>query len=520
MTTPTRRDLFRAGAAGLTVAALGSTATAATTDTAERSFHYDHILGTSLDVWVVGSASAAAVAETAALDEIERLRKVFSLHDAESELSRLNRASGPFKASADLMTVLREYYRWEAHSGGALSAQIGGITRAWDTANGTEPDSAALARAVRRIQTNGWSIGDDGTTVTRHTDQPFNLNSVAKGYILQLTAFVVERVAGISAGLVNLGGDMAGWGEQEWTLGVQDPFSPAENAPPLTRIRLKNQAVATSGGYMRTYTANGTTHSHILDPRTGRPADGIVSATVIAADCVTANPLATTLCVLGVTDGLRLAERLGAAALIVDADGREHRTGSFIRFELPTGDDKKDDKKPDEAKKDEKTPAEPKKDDKKAEAWPADYQVALNFELPNIGGGRYRRPYVAFWIEDADGKAVRTVAVWGNSPKWLGTMSGWWKLGQENKELCKAVCKATRAPGKYELVWDGKDDAGKAVPQGTYTVKLEVHREHGKDDLQTVKIECGAKDAKETIDKKSEVNDSTVVYAKKEKKAK
>ncbi len=518
--TPTRRDLFRAGAAGLSVAALGSTASAAA-DSAERSFHYDHILGTSLDVWVVASATAAAVAETVALDEIERLRIVFSLHDPESELCRLNRASGPFKASADLMAVLREYGRWGAYSGGALSAQIGGITRAWDTANGGEPDAVALARAVRRIQTNGWTIGGDGYTVTRHTDQPFNLNSVAKGYILQLAAFAVESVAGISAGLVNLGGDMAAWGDREWPLGVQDPFSPAENAPPLARIRLKNQVVATSGGYMRQYTANGRTHSHILDPRTGRPADGVVSATVIAADCVTANPLATTLCVLGVADGLRLAERLGAAALVVDADGREHRTGSFINCELP-GKGANPDREVggDEKKADEKKPDEAKKDDKKAEPWPADYQVTLAFELPNIGGGRYRRPYVAFWIEDADGKAVRTVAVWGNSPKWLATMSSWWKLGQENKELCKAVCKATRAPGKYELVWDGKDDAGKALPQGTYTVKLEVHREHGKDDLQTVKVECGAKDAKATMDKKAEVNDSTVVYAKKEKKDK
>jgi FAD:protein FMN transferase len=82
----------------------------------------------------------------------------------------------------------------------------------------------------------------------------------------------------------------------------------------------------------------------------------------------------------------------------------------------------------------------------------------------------------------------------------------------------KAVCKATRAPGKYELVWDGKDDGGKALPQGTYTVKLEVHREHGKDETQSGKIECGAKEAKETMAKKTEVEESAVKYAKKAEK--
>jgi thiamine biosynthesis lipoprotein ApbE len=505
MPTPNRRDLFRAGAAGLGAVALANPALATAADVTERSFHYDHVLGTSLDVWVAGSASAAA-AETVALDEIERLRVVFSLHDADSELSRLNRATGPVAVSADLLAVLNEYTRWQHLSGGACNAQVGGLTWAWDRANGSEPDAAALARAVRRIQSAGWTT--DGNTVTRRTDQPLNLNSIAKGYILQKAADAIKGVAGISGGVVNLGGDLTVWGTAQ-TLGVQNPFTPAENAPPLTTIRVENQAVATSGGYMRNYVVGGHKRSHILDPRTGQPADAVAAATVVAADCTTANVLATTLCVLGV-DGLQLAEKLGAAALVIAADGTEHRTGSFIRFELPTGDEKKpDDKKPDDKKP----------DDTKAEAWPADFQVTLSFELI-APTARARKPYVAFWVENADGKAVRTVAVWGNSPKWLPTMSSWWKVGKDDKNLLKAVCKATRAPGKYELVWDGKDDAGKALPQGTYTIKLEVHREHGKDETQSGKLECGPKDAKLTMDKKTEVGETVAVYAKKEKKEK
>ena len=195
---------------------------------------------------MVGPASAAERAEAVALDEIERLRQVFSLHDADSELCRLNRAGGGFDASPDLLAVLNEYTKWQAVSGGVLNAQVGGLTWAWDRANGTEPDAAALDRAVKRIASAGWAI--DGTTVTRRTDQPLNLNSIAKGYILQKAADAVMRVAGISAGLLNLGGDMAAWGDREWTLGVQDPFSPAENAPPLSRVALKNQAVATVQG--------------------------------------------------------------------------------------------------------------------------------------------------------------------------------------------------------------------------------------------------------------------------------
>jgi len=79
---------------------------------------------------------------------------------------------------------------------------------------------------------------------------------------------------------------------------------------------------------------------------------------------------------------------LGVAALVIDADGKEHRTGSFVQFEMLMDDEKK----PEEKKPDDK-----KKDDKKAEPWPDDYQVTLNFELPTPSGGRARKPYVAFW---------------------------------------------------------------------------------------------------------------------------
>src|SRR5262249_33076451 len=96
----TRRGLLRAGLAGFG-ATWGAAAAAPLT---ERSFHFDHILGTSLDVWVRGGSLDAA--EQACLDEIERLRRVFSVHDSESELSRLNRADGPFTASDDLASVL------------------------------------------------------------------------------------------------------------------------------------------------------------------------------------------------------------------------------------------------------------------------------------------------------------------------------------------------------------------------------------------------------------------------------
>ena len=506
MISPSRREAFQIGAVGVAAVAHGSSAPAAVASGAEFSFHYDHVLGTSLDGRVIATRDAATVAERAALDEIERLRAVFSVHDSDSELSRLNRAGGAFPASADLLAVLHEYERWQRLTGGACNGQVGALTRAWDQSAkaSAEPDATALAAVVKRIGSPGWRI--DGNAVTRLTDQPLNLNSIAKGYILHRAVEAMKAVPGVSAGLLDLGGDLCAWGDHDWFVGVQHPFRPADNATPLTTVRLRSTSVATSGSYQRWYAVNGERRSHILDPRTGRPADGVAGATVIAPDGVTANVLATSLCVLGPAGLGLVADIPGAAALLIEADGREHRTPNFVTHERPT-EPREDDKK------------DGKKEDKKGEAWPTDYEVTVKLELPTMGG-RYRRPYVAIWVEDADGKVVRTVTVWGNNPRWISTLSGWWKVGKEDAKLVKAVTRATRAPGKYEVAWDGKDDAGKALPQGTYKIYVEVHREHGKDVTQSGKLECKAEAAKLTLEKNAETAETTVEYAKKEKKEK
>ncbi len=506
MNRVTRRQALKAGLAGLAAVTVGSpTSQAATTALHEGSFHYDHVLGTSLDVWVHASEPATTEAvEHLVLAEIERLRGIFSTYDPNSELSRLNRTDQPVAVSNDLRAVLGEYEVWQRRSRGACSAQTGALVKLWADAErcGIQPDAATLEALAR--QTGETAFHLNGDTVTRLTDQSLNLNSVAKGYILQrTTAAVRSNIPDVTALLLNLGGDLCGWNPAGWIIGVQDPFRPEENAVPLTVMRLQAVAVATSGGYQRGYTVSDRHYSHLIDPRTGWPADAVAAATVTAADSVTANVLATTLCILNPADGLRLvAATLGAECLIVTPDGQQLRSAGFAAFELPADDSpKKDGDQPDKATGD---------------PWPDDYQVTVNLELPKPEGGRARRPYVAVWVEDADGKAVRTVTVWGDNRRWLSELSGWWKLAKDDKELVKAVTRATRAPGKYAVAWDGKDDAGKPLPQGTYTIKVEVHREHGKHVVQTGKIVCAAEGAKVKLDKNAEAEETAIEYGKKE----
>jgi thiamine biosynthesis lipoprotein ApbE len=305
---------------------------AAKSVTPEFYFHHDHVIGTSLDVWMTAPDEAGAEqAEHAILGEIERLRKIFSLYDSESELSRLNGTRQPMAVSSELIDVLRHYEIWQGRSGGAFNGQLGELVRIWKEAEKKqeEPDDALLSEIVHRIHLRGWQIDEAAGTVTRLTDQPLNLNAIAKGYIIQKAAAAARaKVPSLQGLLLNLGGDMAIWGRDDagragFLIGVQNPHQPEDNAPPLARIRVDKRAVATSGGYERYYSIGGKKYSHLFDPRTGRSADGAASATVIAGDNITANALATTLCVLTPASPQPRLHRAGASGEKRRQEGRE-----------------------------------------------------------------------------------------------------------------------------------------------------------------------------------------------------
>jgi hypothetical protein len=97
---------------------------------------------------------------------------------------------------------------------------------------------------------------------------------------------------------------------------------------------------------------------------------------------------------------------------------------------------------------------------------------------------RARRPYVAAWIEDKDKFPLRTIALWFDKTRWLPELRAWnrddrMRAMAEGNDITASVSGATRPPGKYTLKWDGKDNAGRPVKAGKYTVCLEVAREHG-----------------------------------------
>ena len=498
--TPNPHDLLRKTATALVMLVL--TAPVAGKDApAEFRFHRDGILGTSLDltVWAADRQQADAV-ERAVLEEIERLRLILSTYDPNSEISRLRGASGPVKCSQELLDVLEACDAWRVRSGGAFNAHLGELIALWKQAEkeNQPPGEAKLASAARQVSQPAWKVDRPAGTVTPLSGFAPNVDALAKGYIVDKAMSAgLAKGPSVTGMLLDIGGDLRVRGSAAaepnipWLIGVTDPKHTQENAPPLVRLRLSDKGVATSAHYARHYTIAGKQYSHILDPRTGRTVEGVTSATAAANDAATADALATALCVLKPTVGLELVKTVqGADCLILAADGKQYTSDGWKALLAPTTASTQPGTQP------------------AAGAWPKGHQLLISLAL-----GRVRpKPYVAVWVEDAKGNPVRTITVWGNERKYLKDLKAWWSFARNDAELVKGVTRASRSAGKYELVWDGRDDKGKAVPAGTYTVQIETAREDGPHTRLKGAIECGPAKATGEATPNKEVTEVLLKY--------
>jgi hypothetical protein len=355
-----------------------------------------------------------------------------------------------------------------------------------------------LQGIVRGLSQPAWRLDRVAGTAMRLPGGGLTVDSLGKGYILSKAAVAVRaKVPAVQAFEINIGGDIFASGSG-WVVGVADPKHSADNAPPLTRVRLGDRAISTSAAYERGYTVGGKRYSHIFDPRTGQPAAGVASATVVAANNANANALATTLCVLKPEEGLALVAQIpDAECLIVTEDGRHLRSAHFAALEVAPAAGETPAVAPTVA----------------GGGWPAGFQVTLALTLKTPDSDRkVKRPYVAVWVETAEGKRVRTVAVWGKQRKYLPDLSNWWKVAKADEEWAQSITRATRAAGQHRLVWDGLDDVGKPLPPGTYTLFLEVNREHGTHATSSGKIVCEKMPAKGTIPAGSEFEAAEISF--------
>ena len=157
--------------------------------------------------------------------------------------------------------------------------------------------------------------------------------------------------------------------------------------------------------------------------------------------------------------------------------------------------------------------------------WNRNFELAVDFEINQPDdGGRYHRPYVAVWIEDEAGNAVRTLSLWVQTtrrgPRWIPDLKRWYRKETARREskggdLVETISVATRQPGKYSLIWNGRNDDGKTVGQGNYSVCIEAAREHGTYQLMREAVTIGSKPFQKDLGGNVEIKSARASYRKK-----
>lgn len=290
---------------------------------------------------LVPSTASAEQLQRGIQDELDRVDNQMSTYQPKSDLSRFNSTPAESWRSlpSEFFSVLQHALQLAKDSDGAYAPTVGPLVNLWgfgpDQRPRQPPSPAAIAQARARV---GWwklKLDPAGHRAWQPGGVYVDSSAVAKGYGVDQVGRYLQRMS-VSSWLVEVGRELKAHGRKPdgnlWRVGIERPDAAAgavSHADELVRtIELDDRAVATSGDYRHMFEDNGQFYSHPIDPRTGAlvPHE-VASVSVLADDWLQANPLRTTLSVLGAERGMAYARQHDLAVLMIvrTAQGFEQR---------------------------------------------------------------------------------------------------------------------------------------------------------------------------------------------------
>lgn len=281
----------------------------------------------------------AAPLVMSALDEVHAVERQLTVYDETSEVSQLNRtaAARPVRVGLELFSLFSRAGELHRDSGGAYDITSGPLSQVWGFSKraGRLPSDEELAAARARI---GWNhvILDDARSTVAYAKPgvEVNFNSIGKGYGLDRMATLLCEcenflLHGGRSTLVARGASLVG--ASGWTVGLRHPLRPADR---IAEFTLRNQALSTSGSGTQFFRHRGKRYGHLLDPRTGWPAEGMYSATVIAPNATLADALSTAFYVMGVEATLAYCEQHPEISALLVVPGEHAGEVTMVRANL------------------------------------------------------------------------------------------------------------------------------------------------------------------------------------------
>ena len=266
------------------------------------------LMGSRFDITVVANDSAQGNSYIdLAIGEISRIEHLISSWDPRSQTSAINENAGvaPVRVCQELFNLIERSMAISKLTDGAFDISYASMDKIWkfDGSMKEMPTDEAIKASVSKVGYQNVVLDKEHVTIfLKLPGMNIGFGAIGKGYAAdKAKALLMEK--GAVAGIINASGDMNTWGKQPSGEG----------------------AVVTSGNYEKYVTFDGKRYSHIIDPKTGYPATGIISATVFAPKAELADALATSVFVMGIETGLnRISQLPGVECIIIDENGEIH----------------------------------------------------------------------------------------------------------------------------------------------------------------------------------------------------
>jgi len=299
---------------------------------AQKSYHQKmKLMGSRFDITVVANNQQKATNYIhLAVQEITRIEKIISSWDPQSETSKINNNAGikPVKVSKELFNLIQRSQIISQLTDGAFDISYASMDKIWkfDGSMTVFPSEEKIKQSVAKVGYKNIILNKKKNTVfLAKKGMKIGFGAIGKGYAADKAKQLLQS-KGVKAGIINASGDMNTWGKQpngqEWLVAITNPMNKnvAFGTFPIT-----HGAVVTSGNYEKYVIYKGKRYTHIINPKTGYPAFGVISATVFAPKAELADALATSIFVMGVNVGINRINQLpNVTCIIIDYEGKIH----------------------------------------------------------------------------------------------------------------------------------------------------------------------------------------------------
>jgi len=291
------------------------------------------LLGTLVEIQVKDKdKEKAGSAIEKALTEVKRIDDLFSTYNEDSPVWKLNHNQDTLiniePEIFSLMVLCDSIYNLTS---GSFDVSLNKLLTTWGF-DGDDPSFPADDKLRSALMISGWNHIEllEDNSFKRAAGTELNFGAIAKGYAVDKAVDVLINL-GINSALVNAGGEVKAIGDN-WVIGIQHPRVSNQI---IEKVNPGEMSVATSGDYEKYFELDGKRYHHILNPKTGYPADSLISVTVLNKSCTIADALATAVFVLGQVKGLRLIEDLPETeVMIIDNQMNKSYSSGFKKFIL------------------------------------------------------------------------------------------------------------------------------------------------------------------------------------------